>query len=126
MGKKDDFWNALRGGPQEGPDISRSTYDAYRREQDKDLEYEPWKAWQRSLYDTKPFTPPTRVTPEFQQLPTALQPTVPSGIPSGQPAMGRPQVTNKALEQVMANLNSPTSGQTEVGKALRAQSSGEG
>jgi hypothetical protein len=122
VGKKDDFW-AQFDPNYDGPDLRQSTYDTYRREHSgDDLGFEGWKDWQRSLFYIEPFEPPVYEPKEFQQLPvtptTPMTPTTPRG------QAPQPQVINRYLEQVMSKVGGEGSGQTEVGKALRAKSSG--
>ena len=88
--------------------------------------FSDWLSWKANEITRPKFQPPIYEAKEFEQLPVAPQTNVPSdtGTPTNQAPIARAQVINRYLEQVMSNLNSPTSGQTEVGKALRAKSSG--
>jgi hypothetical protein len=102
------------------PSQDKLDWDSYKSENSQGLEFEPWKRWQESLNSSTPFTPPTYELQQFEQLPTTPQ-AVPQNVQASAP---QAQVINRYLEQVMKNVGGEGSGQTEVGKALRAKSSG--
>lgn len=63
--------------------------------------------------DVESLNIPEYKAPEIEQLPVHESVNRPSGP--------MPQVINKYLENIMRNVGNETSGQTEVGKALRAK-----
>ena len=128
MGKKNpELWDEAINPIPDGPDLTVSAWEDYKQDYSgtKALGYDKWKNQQRSLFDTVPFEPPVYTQKEFPQLP--VTPSVPSGAPAPTAPKGQapnPQVINRYLEQVMSKVGGEGSGQTEVGKALRAKSSG--
>ena len=96
----------------------KAKYRTYTREHGgDDIPYDQWLSWQDLVANKEPFVPREYNLKSFEQQPVAPQPS--EGV---DPA----KIINKYLENIMSNVGSPTSGQTEVGKALRATNKAEG
>ena len=96
----------------------KAKYQTYTREHEgDDIPYDQWLSWQDLVANKEPFVPREYNLKSFEQQ----QPVAP---PSG--PVDSAKIINKYLENIMSNVGSPTSGQTEVGKALRATNKAEG
>ena len=95
----------------------KAKYQTYTREHEgDDIPYDQWLSWQDLVANKEPFVPREYNLKSFEQQPVAPPPG----------PVDPAKIINKYLENIMSNVGSPTSGQTEVGKALRATNKAEG
>ena len=95
----------------------KAKYQTYKREHEgDDIPYDQWLSWQDLVANKEPFVPREYNLKSFEQQPVAPPPG----------PVDPAKIINKYLENIMSNVGSPTSGQTEVGKALRATNKAEG